>query len=125
MHRIEYLFILLFWLIISAAIQYRYHLKLYNSAKQLVVTVGFFFVVGIIWDIIGVIRGHWAFQYQNLTGIIVGVLPLEELLFMLIVPYGILVFYKLFRIFNIVYLHVASHQYKTICHLIFVCTNRI
>ena len=62
----------------------------------MVVTVGFFFIVGITWDIIGATREHWTFRYENLMGIRLGVLPFEELLFMLIVPYGILVFYKFF-----------------------------
>ncbi len=96
MHRMEYLGILLFWFIVSAAIQYRYRIKVYSNVKQMVVTVGFFLMVGITWDIMGVVRGHWMFGFENLTGIKVGVLPLEELLFMLIVPYGILVFYKFF-----------------------------
>jgi lycopene cyclase domain-containing protein len=92
--RMEYFLILLFWLIVSAAIQYRYHVKLYRNVKQMVVTAGFYLIVGITWDIIGATRGHWTFQYENLMGIRLGVLPFEELLFMLIVPYGILVFYK-------------------------------
>ena len=96
MARMEYLFILLFWLIVSAVIQYKYHIKLYSNVKQMVVSVGFFFVVGVTWDIIGATRGHWEFGYENLTGIRVGILPFEEVLFMLVVPYGILVFYKFF-----------------------------
>ena len=94
--RMEYLFILLFWLIVSAAIQYRFRIELYNSVRHMVVSVGFFFIFGIVWDLIGASRGHWEFRYENLTGIRVGILPFEEVLFMLIVPYGILVFYKFF-----------------------------
>jgi lycopene cyclase domain-containing protein len=96
MARMEYLFILLFWLIVSAVIHYKYHIKLYNSVTQMAVCVGFFFVVGITWDIVGATRGHWEFGYENLTGIRVSILPFEEVLFMLVVPYSILVFYKLF-----------------------------
>ena len=55
MHRMEYLFILLLWLIVSAAIHYKYRLKLYSSVKQMGVTVGLFFIVGIAWDLTG---GH-------------------------------------------------------------------
>ena len=96
MARMEYLLILLLWLIVSAAIQYIYQIRLYSSVKQMVVSVGFFFVVGITWDTTGATRGHWEFGYENLSGIRVGILPFEEVLFMLIVPYGILVFYKFF-----------------------------
>ena len=98
MARFEYFLILLFWLVVSAAIQYRYHIRLYNSRKQMIVSVTFFFIVGLVWDVIGVVRGHWFFQYENLMGVKVGVLPLEEILFFLIVPYAILVFYKLIEL---------------------------
>ncbi len=96
MSRMEYLLILLFWLIVSAAIYHRYRLKLYGSAKQMIVTVGFYLVIGVIWDMIGIIREHWYFRFENLTGIRLGVLPIEEVLFVLVVPYGILVFYRFF-----------------------------
>lgn len=96
MFRMEYLFILLFWLIVSATIHYKYRLVLFSNVKQMAVTVGLFFFVGIAWDLVGIVREHWAFRYENLMGITLGVLPLEEVLFMLIVPYGILVFYKFF-----------------------------
>ena len=96
MFRLEYLIILLFWLIVAAALHYRYRLKLYRNIRQMVVTLGFYFIVGVAWDMIGASRGHWEFGYENLTGIRVGILPFEEVLFMLVVPYGILVFYKFF-----------------------------
>ncbi len=47
MFRMEYLIILLFWLIVAAAIHFRYRLKLYKNVKQMVVTVGFCFIVGV------------------------------------------------------------------------------
>ena len=94
MVRFEYILILLFWLIVSAAIHYRYRLQLYQSVKQMVVSVGVFFIIGLAWDLIGIARGHWFFQYENLIGVSIGILPLEEILFFLIVPYAILVFYK-------------------------------
>ena len=98
MSRFEYFAILLSWLIVSAAIQLKYQIKLYKDMKHMVVTVALFVVVGLIWDMIGVTRGHWTFQSENLMGIRLGILPFEELLFMLVVPYSVLVFYKFFGI---------------------------
>jgi lycopene cyclase domain-containing protein len=94
--RMEYIITLLFWLIVAAAIHFHYRLKLYKNVKQTVVIVGSYFIVGVAWDMIEASREHWTFGYENLIGIRLGVLPIEELLFMLIVPYGILVFYKFF-----------------------------
>ena len=98
MARFEYSLVLLFWLIVSVVIHYRYRIQLYQSVKQMIVSVGFFFIIGFVWDVIGVAREHWYFRYENLIGIRVGVLPLEEILFFLIVPYAILVFYKFFAL---------------------------
>ena len=98
MSRFEYFAILLSWLIVSAAIQYKYQIKLYKDMKHILVTVVFFVVVDLFWDVIGVARGHWTFQSENLMGIRLGILPFEELLFMLVVPYSVLVFYKFFGI---------------------------
>ncbi len=98
MTRFEYLGILLFWLILAGAIHYYYRLPVFRNVRQAAVTMGFFFIVGIAWDLIGIYRDHWFFQYENLLGITIGRLPIEEMLFVLIVPYFVLVFYNLFRL---------------------------
>ncbi|MFB6204375.1 MAG: lycopene cyclase domain-containing protein [Candidatus Nanohaloarchaea archaeon] len=56
----------------------------------------FFFSVGVAWDSFAVLRGHWSFGSTGLTGIRIGVLPLEEYIFMVVVPFWIITVYRLF-----------------------------
>jgi lycopene cyclase domain-containing protein len=55
------------------------------------------FVVGlgyIIWDAIVTARGDWWFNYQYLSGITIIGLPLEEILFFIVVPYSCIFIYE-------------------------------
>lgn len=54
-----------------------------------------FFLIGVIWDTYAIYRNHWIFIDENLLGIKIGLMPLEEYLFILIVPFCILTYYKL------------------------------
>ncbi|MFB6193174.1 MAG: lycopene cyclase domain-containing protein [Candidatus Nanohaloarchaea archaeon] len=91
----EYLAILVLLLISALAIEYKYNIHLYDSRKERVTVTLFFFVVGVLWDSFAIMRGHWEFGTQGLTGIKIGVMPLEEYLFILIVPFWIMTVYKL------------------------------
>ena len=68
------------------------HIK---SRKERFEIVGLFFIIGTIWDTFAIMRGHWTFPSENNLGIVLGVIPLEEYLFILIVPYFIITIYKL------------------------------
>ena len=56
----------------------------------------FFFLFGIVWDSLAILRGHWSFPVDKTLGITIGLMPLEEYLFILIIPYFIITIYKLF-----------------------------
>lgn len=56
-----------------------------------------FFAVGTAWDTFAVWRGHWYFDYSNLVGLKIGLLPIEEYLFFLIIPYFIITFYRFLK----------------------------
>ena len=52
-------------------------------------------VIGVVWDSYAILRGHWTFGEQFFIGVKVGVTPVEEYLFMLIIPFSVLVLYKI------------------------------
>lgn len=91
----EYLIILLFFLITAALAEWKYHIHLYHSRKERLIVVLFFFITGALWDTYAIWRGHWSFPGEGLIGIKIGLMPLEEYLFMLIIPFWILTFYKI------------------------------
>lgn len=55
--------------------------------RRLVLTVLPVAVVFVLWDLAAIAAGHWDFDPAQTTGIVLpGRLPLEELLFFLVVP---------------------------------------
>ncbi len=51
-------------------------------------------VVFIAWDLVGVHRGWWTYGARYLVGVNLGPLPLEEVLFFLVVPVCALLTYE-------------------------------
>lgn len=91
----EYLIILLVLLVISIFLDWKYRMKLYNSRKERIIIPLVFLIIGTVWDNFAISRGHWSFEGSTgLIGIRIGLIPLEEYLFFLIIPYFILTVYK-------------------------------
>ena len=90
----EYLLILLVVFVGCLVLEKTQHIHLYKNYKERLEIVLMFFVFGSMWDSYAIWRGHWVFPVEKNLGIVIGLMPLEEYLFMLIVPYGILTVYK-------------------------------
>ena len=91
----EYLIILISFFLVTLVLEKTHHIHLYHNLKERLEIVGFFFVVGVAWDSFAIWRGHWAFPPGGTLGITIGVMPLEEYLFALIMPYFGITVYKL------------------------------
>jgi len=91
----EYFLILLFILLITFLLEKKYKIHLYHSRKERFIIVLLFFMIGVIWDSFAIWRGDWTFSDGKNLGIRIGLMPLEEYLFILIIPYSILTIYKL------------------------------
>ena len=39
-----------------------------------------------VWDVIGIVRLHWTYNPDFITGVHLGVMPLEELVFFIVIP---------------------------------------
>jgi lycopene cyclase domain-containing protein len=82
------LFALAVWL------ELRFRVHLYHTRKERVLITLIFFVIGVAWDSISTIEKTWVYPGNGLIGIWIGVLPIEEYLFSLVVPFWILIVYK-------------------------------
>ena len=91
----EYLLIIIFWFIIVALIHQKSGVKLFKSQKHMLAVYLVILIIGILWDTFAIYRGHWIYQ-KGMLGINIGLMPLEDYLFIIIVVYAILVFYKSF-----------------------------
>lgn len=68
--------------------------KLFKNKKHMLLFWLITYPIGIAWDIFSVSQQIWVFPGNGLTGIKIGVLPLEEYLFFLIMAYFGLSVYK-------------------------------
>jgi lycopene cyclase domain-containing protein len=78
-------------------VKLRYKLKLFESAKEGVLVVGSLFVIGSALDSFALLRGYWRYDQHFFVGIKFGVMPLEEYLFMLVIPFLTLTIYRMAR----------------------------
>lgn len=60
--------------------------RVYARPRRLLLTLLPVVAVFLTWDVLAIRAGHWDFDPDQLTGIRFGVLPLEELLFFLVIP---------------------------------------
>jgi len=90
----EYFIILLLLTLATFAIEKIYHVHLYKSRKERFVIVSILFTLGTLWDSFAIIRGHWTYPLGKTLGITIGVMPIEDYLFMLVVPYLCITTYK-------------------------------
>ena len=91
---LEYLIILIVLLLLALIFENKFHVHLYHNRKERILTTLFFFIFGVAWDTFAIWRGHWLFPPGKTLGIKIGLMPIEEYLFILIIPFIILTTYK-------------------------------
>ena len=90
----EYLAILILVFSVFMSLKAKCKIHLFRSVREALLFAATCLVIGVVWDSYAIIRGHWSFGEQFFVGIIMGVMPGEEYLFMLIIPFSVLVLYK-------------------------------
>lgn len=87
MRRLTYAAVLLFCLVGTAPLELLLRTRVYARARRLALTVLPVAVVFTGWDLLAVRAGHWAFDLRQTVGVVLpGGLPVEEVLFFLVVP---------------------------------------
>lgn len=54
----------------------------------------FFFIFGALWDTLAYYKGNWIIPVEKTLGITIGLMPLEDYLFLLISPYFVITIYN-------------------------------
>ena len=91
----EYLILMISVFLACIAVKLGYKLQLFKSKKHAALTLGGLFVIGSALDTFALMRGYWSYQRQYFVGITIGVMPLEEYIFMLVIPFLTIVLYRL------------------------------
>ena len=84
--RLIYLLVLLGCLIGTAPLELVLHTRVYARWRRLLLTLLPVFVVFTVWDVLAIRAGHWAYDPRQTTGWHIGNVPIEELLFFLVIP---------------------------------------
>jgi lycopene cyclase domain-containing protein len=90
---LTYLAVLLACLIGTAPLEFALRARVYGRWRRAAAAILPVAAVFVLWDYIATGAGWWWFDDRYLTGVFVGLLPLEELMFFLIIPLcGLLTF---------------------------------
>lgn len=60
--------------------------RVYARPRRLLLTLLPVVAVFVVWDVLAIRAGHWTYDPEQVTGVSFGVLPLEELVFFLVIP---------------------------------------
>lgn len=87
MSHLAYLGVLAFCLAGTAWLEIVLHTGVYRRWRRLLLTLLPVVVVFVVWDVYAIARRQWTFDPHRTTGVLLpGRLPLEELLFFLVIP---------------------------------------
>jgi len=84
--RAVYLLVLAGCLLGTLPLELVLHTRVYARPLRLLLTLAPVVAVFAVWDLLAIRAGHWAYDPRQVTGVRLGALPLEELLFFLVVP---------------------------------------
>ena len=87
MSRFAYLAVLLFVLVGTAWLEVLLRTRVYARWRRLLLALAPVVVLFCAWDLYAIAAGHWTFDPDRTTGVLFpGGLPLDEVLFFVVVP---------------------------------------
>lgn len=84
--RWQYLALMAACLVLTLPLEFVLRARVYRRPLRLLLALIPTIVVFVIWDIVGIVRDHWSYSPKFTTGIMLGVMPLEELVFFIVIP---------------------------------------
>jgi len=86
MRHLTYLAVLAACLIGTAPLEIFLRTRVYRRWRRLATAIAPGLFLGVTWDVRAVHRRQWSFDWRYLTGIKVSGLPVEEVLFFVVIP---------------------------------------
>ena len=84
--RFAYLAVLAACLLGTLPLEFVLHTRVYGRPLRLLLTLLPVVAVFVTWDLLAIRAGHWTFDPQQVTGLRIGSLPVEELAFFVVIP---------------------------------------
>jgi lycopene cyclase domain-containing protein len=84
---LAYVAVLAFCLVGTLPLELWLGVRVYRRWRRLLLTLLPVVAVFVVWDLYAIAAGHWSFDAAQTTGVVLpGDLPVEELLFFVVVP---------------------------------------
>ena len=83
----EYLIVLAISVAAPLILSFSKKMDFYKSPGRLIYAISLPFIMFTIWDIIVTARGHWSFNPDYTIGFRIFGLPVEEILFFIVIPF--------------------------------------
>lgn len=98
MRHLSYLGMLLFCIAVTLPLELWLGVRVYRQWRRLLLTLLPIMVLFVAWDLYAVARGHWRFDAGQTLGIrVAGGIPVEELLFFLVIPISVVLGFEAVR----------------------------
>ncbi len=92
--RLQYLILMAACLVVTLPLELVLRARVYRRPRRLLLALLPTVVVFTVWDVVGILRGHWTYSSLYTTGWRLGVVPVEELVFFVVVPICALLTYE-------------------------------
>jgi len=89
--------VLAFCLVGSGWLEVFLRVRVYRRWRRLLLALAPTVAIFVVWDLAAIAAGHWTFDPAQMTGVRFGSLPLEELLFFLVVPIAAILSFEAVR----------------------------
>ncbi|NNG21314.1 lycopene cyclase domain-containing protein [Naumannella sp. ID2617S] len=86
MDRFQYLLLMAGCLLITLPLEFVIGARVWRRPRRLLLALLPTVVLFSVWDVAGIIRNHWSYNERYVSGIHLGVMPLEELVFFIVIP---------------------------------------
>ena len=84
--RWQYLWLMAGCVVITLPLEFIFRARVYRRLRHLVTALIPVVVLFVVWDVIAINFGVWTYNPQYITGLHLGVLPVEELVFFIVIP---------------------------------------
>ena len=86
MHQFQYLLLMAGCLLITLPLELVLEARVYARWRLMLLALLPTVLVFVVWDLVGIIRLHWTYNPAYISGVHLWVMPLEELVFFIVIP---------------------------------------
>ena len=69
--------------------------RLFKTRLQMLIFWVASFSIGVVWDHFAIWRGHWIYPQDKMLGINIGLMPIEDYVFIFLVCYAVILAFKI------------------------------